>query len=418
MKKDKYNVFQMEIEKKELKELYEFYCKSFNIKINYNTFIELYSSIQNIEEKMIGRFGGDIYDLLTVIVVRYISTIQFDKRYTNKIFSHIEIGTLFGGTAILTDYVIKKFSNNRYVNVMIDPLSGYYDSGKDPVSLENINIETLRNNIDLFQFNNYQIIQKYSTDQEVLDRIKEYKIISLYIDGDHFYKGIFLDWNNYSKYIIRNGYIIIDNYNDDAWPSVTLFVNKLLKNIKDKWKVIFSKKKTIVLQKVSDDDCLIGTDISIELLNEIEAKYFTRIMNIIQSKDKRINKQQQTIQNRENTIKGKESLISKLEEEINKQQQTIQNRENTIKGKESLISKLEEEINKQQQTIQNRENTIKGKLYKLSKTENYLHIILMSIEEIISKSILKDPIKKFKAYKKMLKTYDQIRGYLEDENKS
>jgi ubiquinone/menaquinone biosynthesis C-methylase UbiE len=98
--------------------------------------------------------------------------------------------------------------------------------------------------------------------------------------------------------------------------------------------------------------------------------------------EKQYRQQQQTIINREQTIKGKESLIHKQQQTIQKQQQTIINREQTIKGKESLI-------HKQQQ--------------KLQELEQKLRKIKISILKLKRTYILIHPIKKYKYYKEILK---------------
>ena len=50
----------------------------------------------------------------------------------------------------------------------------------------------------------------------------------LFIDGDHSYQGVMDDFNNYLPFVSKDGIIVFDNYNDNAWQEVTTAVDELL----------------------------------------------------------------------------------------------------------------------------------------------------------------------------------------------
>jgi len=61
--------------------------------------------------------------------------------------------------------------------------------------------------------NQFKYIQGNSADPAIINQITE-DIDILFIDGDHSYNGSLNDFNNYSKLVKNNGYIIFDDYND------------------------------------------------------------------------------------------------------------------------------------------------------------------------------------------------------------
>ena len=155
--------------------------------------------ILRVDKSIIGRFAGDIRDLIALASSRYVTS----KKMLNSDASNlarVEIGTLFGASAILTDYAIKANSaSNKFQNIMIDPLDGYYGNSNDLVSGLEVNAKTLFKNLKMFNVEGYKLIQKYSTDNQTINKIKEFSIVSLFIDGDHSFSGLLKDWNNFNK---------------------------------------------------------------------------------------------------------------------------------------------------------------------------------------------------------------------------
>ncbi len=86
-----------------------------------------------------------------------------------------------------------------------------------------------------------------------------------------------------------------------------------------------------------------------------------------------------------------EKEIQPLKQQLEKQQQTILNREEAIKDKEYLIEK-------QQQTIE----SLRG---EVSQNESRLNAILSAIRKVMGIPMTKHPVKKYKAYKAMLQAY-------------
>ena len=64
--------------------------------------------------------------------------------------------------------------------------------------------------------------QNKETISKLESKIKEESIDLLFIDGDHSYQGIKLDFNNYTKFVKPGGFIVIDDYNK-RWPDIIKF---------------------------------------------------------------------------------------------------------------------------------------------------------------------------------------------------
>ena len=88
----------------------------------------------------------------------------------------------------------------------------------------------IKNNIDENNPNNhkYHLLKGFSND--MVDEFKKLnlQIDYLFIDGDHSYKGVMNDFNNYLPFVNKGGIIVFDNYNDNAWKEVTTAVDELL----------------------------------------------------------------------------------------------------------------------------------------------------------------------------------------------
>lgn len=91
-----------------------------------------------------------------------------------------------------------------------------------------------------------------------------------------------------------------------------------------------------------------------------------------------------------------------LRYQTKKQQHILENNLKMLKNKETLIQEKDKEIEGKINLIQ--------KLYEeINKNTNQTETILNDIQKITKFSILKNPIKKYKAYKKVLTTYDTIK---------
>jgi len=183
-----------------------------------------------------------------------------------NINNYLEIGVHNGGSISIL------LSNNNNINIYgIDLFEDIYDLSKhynkekfdtyqyfkrDNLSknktLSNLlKIKTTYKNdstINLIQGNSYF----NETEEKFKEIINTNKLDLLFIDGDHTLEGVKNDYERYSKYVKKGGYIIFDDYHHEI---IKNYVDNLIK-INDNLKLIIkfqannTKAIDILLQKI------------------------------------------------------------------------------------------------------------------------------------------------------------------------
>lgn len=124
----------------------------------------------------------------------------------DKCKTYLEIGTHYGHS--MCNMLQSKYKT-KYLGIDIFQIWG--DSKVN-------DMEKLANdNANKFNVNNYEykFIKANSQAKETINIVKSYfpqGIDLLFIDGDHSFKGIINDFNNYFPLVNKGGYIIFDDY--------------------------------------------------------------------------------------------------------------------------------------------------------------------------------------------------------------
>ncbi len=200
-----------------------------------------------VERQMTGRAAGHIEDLIVRYFIRYFSALRADDDIEHH---HMEIGALFGAATIYSCHATR-MAGSKVRTVVIDPFAGYYDQGVDIVTKLAVTWKTFFSNIDLFGFReSVTVFGGFSSDQDVIDDCKDYRLLSLLIDGDHSYEGVRQDWLNYSRLVVPGGYVLFDDYNNPTWPDVTACVNQqVLPYMAGLWDVALVFSNSLVLKR-------------------------------------------------------------------------------------------------------------------------------------------------------------------------
>ncbi len=175
-----------------------------------------------IEGVCVGRLAGHMHDaLLRAVVARSVEGPEF---------SGVEIGVLFGISAMVIQEAVSPFFERSHMT-LIDPLEGYYRPGElDPMTKLPVSRRLLQRNLDRLCVppEQYTVIQGYSTDDAVLERVSRQTYNFLLIDGDHSFEGVKGDFDRYAPLLRKGGYLVIDDYRAKPWPGVTRFVDEVL----------------------------------------------------------------------------------------------------------------------------------------------------------------------------------------------
>lgn len=182
----------------------------------YKDNFEFYQKLRDeISQKIIGRICHHNVLVLNIIV-----------NFLNlNIRTYLEIGTHNGCSM---SYVVNqtRLPIDCYGIDLFKDTLGHYK--KDKLLLSNTLNNIQKNNVSNSSIN---LIQGNSTNPSTLsvleDRLGSKRIDLLFIDGDHSYKGIKLDFENYSTFLSDNAIIIFDDYNS-KWPGVIQYCDELI----------------------------------------------------------------------------------------------------------------------------------------------------------------------------------------------
>ena len=147
--------------------------------------------------------------------------------------NYIEIGTLYGASAIFAALVKRTQSGKVYT---IDPMTGYY-GGLDCIggALVKPSEEHFRQNVKNFDVK-VELV-KAKSDPWPLPRIKARVIL---IDGDHQLDAVMNDWHNAKRHSER--FVIFHDYGN---PDVAYTVNHI-----KSWKIWQEINSMVIMEKV------------------------------------------------------------------------------------------------------------------------------------------------------------------------
>lgn len=164
----------------------------------------------------------------------------------DKCSVYVEIGVLYGGSLIMMMDLPHKTSFYG-----IDPFTGYYGESYDPhrnIDLTN-HLEIVENNLKGNNPHNHEYKLIKGKSKAVVELVPD-KIDFLFIDGDHSYEGVYEDFMSYKNKMNKNGLIVFDNYNDNAWVEVKKAVDEIVELHKENFKVKEKFGHCLILEKI------------------------------------------------------------------------------------------------------------------------------------------------------------------------
>jgi len=203
-------------------------------------------AISLIEEQIVGRACGRVRNKL----LNYLSIVQFARATGSKTVDSIEIGTLFGGSCLAKLFAMRDLGVEGKV-VCIDPMSGFYDQTRDPQTGLAVTGAVFFENIERFGFTKeaVDLREVKSSDPRAAEGLREKSFATLLIDGDHSYRGVRYDWENYYRFVQPGGIVLFDDYSEPEWPDITVFANELIDSLPDGWRKLGHLGTTLLLSR-------------------------------------------------------------------------------------------------------------------------------------------------------------------------
>lgn len=165
--------------------------------------------------------------------------------YASMEGDYIEIGTLWGGTALIA--ALSKEDIFASGNVMtIDRMTGGWWNGKDPsVGRQPTPGDVLSNFAQFHVAHRINVVMAESDPWPISDSVVPSVV---FIDGDHSYEGAKRDWMNVRTR--AECYVIFHDYNSDKHPGVKRVVDEIAR--KDgNWNCIQTTGTMIVFERAA-----------------------------------------------------------------------------------------------------------------------------------------------------------------------
>lgn len=177
----------------------------------YSDNTEYYNKVtNNIKTTLKGRICHH-----SVVILNILTKLTDIKTY-------LEIG-VHNGTSMA--YAISNNLNMKCIGVDLfeDTINRY--------AHDNLQYERTANNIlNINKSNTLSLIKGNSFLEETIQKVDSIlnkdQVDLFFIDGDHSYKGIKNDFNNYEKFVKTGGLIVIDDFNP-KYPGIIKFCNEL-----------------------------------------------------------------------------------------------------------------------------------------------------------------------------------------------
>ena len=202
-----------------------------------------------VDRSIDGRYAGTVFDKWAHCSASLCAAKGFPDAPQ---YAHVEIGVLFGGSLISRLLLINSSRANQ-THIAIDPLHTYYGKGVDPVTGLHLSKEMVLRNLERLRLSPQNVVfcETFSDDSKTIETVARYKIISLFIDGDHTVEGVKKDWEAYGPHVVKGAYVVFDNYASRGWPGVKSFVDQLLPSLSSQeWKKIGVYYDAFLLQRL------------------------------------------------------------------------------------------------------------------------------------------------------------------------
>jgi len=157
---------------------------------------------------------------------------------------HIDLGTLWGGTAILAALAKKEAGSEGHVYTVDYMRGGYWDSGDPSVGMQKPSEAAIHANLASFEAEKLVTVVKADTHPWPLPDVKPSSVL---IDCDHSYEGCKRDWEKVRS--LHPELVAFHDYNAKTHPGVARVVDEI-KQTDYEYKLVKQAGTLIVFKSV------------------------------------------------------------------------------------------------------------------------------------------------------------------------
>ena len=169
------------------------------------------------------------------------------ERYTARAGDHVEIGCLWGATAILAALAKREAKVEGHVYTIDKMSGGYWETGDPGYSNRIPNRKTIMMNFDRTQTrHDITLIEALSDPWPLPETVKPTTVL---IDGSHTYEGCKADWLNVKK--LEPEFVLFHDYASGRHPGVQKAVDEILSGDPD-WVMVEKADTLLILGKAHE----------------------------------------------------------------------------------------------------------------------------------------------------------------------
>ena len=185
--------------------------------------------------------------------IALISRLEADvlERYTARAGDHVEIGCLWGATAILAALAKKQAGAEGHVYTIDKMSGGYWQTGDTGYYNRIPTRKTVIQNLERTGTqHDVTIIEAMSDPWPLPETVKPTTVL---IDGSHTYEGCKQDWLNVKK--LEPEYVLFHDYESSRHPGVQKAVDEILKNDRE-WVKVEKADTLLILAKARNNETI------------------------------------------------------------------------------------------------------------------------------------------------------------------
>lgn len=185
--------------------------------------------------------------------IALISRLEADvlERYTARAGDHVEIGCLWGATAILAALAKKQAGAEGHVYTIDKMSGGYWETGDTGYYNRIPTRKTVVQNLERTGTqHDVTIIEAMSDPWPLPETVKPTTVL---IDGSHTYEGCKQDWLNVKK--LEPEYVLFHDYESSRHPGVQKVVDEILKNDRE-WVKVEKADTLLILAKARNNETI------------------------------------------------------------------------------------------------------------------------------------------------------------------